>query len=87
MKRAYEKPQILFESFSVSTNIAGDCEGNPVGNPSRGSCPVISSSGDRIFDTAAHGCDYTPTQMGGVDDMWDGYCYHVPTEYNNLFNS
>ena len=29
MKKAYSKPDIVFEDFSLSTNIAAGCEENP----------------------------------------------------------
>ncbi|MBQ8813372.1 MAG: hypothetical protein IJZ85_02590 [Lachnospiraceae bacterium] len=87
MKKAYVKPEIMFENFSLSTNIAGDCEGI-VGNPSKGTCAVLGTGGIAVFDSkVGSACEYTPTEMGGTEDQWDGACYHVPTEYNNLFNS
>lgn len=86
MKRVYEKPQIVFENFSISTNIAGDCE-SIVGNPSKGTCAVLGTGGIAMFDNSVENCVYTPGDMGGTEDEWDGFCYHVPTEYNNLFNS
>lgn len=87
MKKVYEKPLIMFEDFTMSTNIAGDCEGEPVGNPSRGTCAVIGTGDIFIFSGTVTECDYKPEDMGGEADKWDGLCYHVPTEYNNLFNS
>lgn len=87
MKKKYIKPQIYFEDFSPSTNIAGDCEGI-VGNASKGTCAVLGTGGIDIFDGEVGAvCVYTPTDLGGKEDEWDGACYHVPTEYNNLFNS
>ena len=87
MKKVYQKPAIMFEDFSLSVNVASDCEGVPVGNPSRGTCGIITSSGDIIFTDGITDCEFTPVDMGGEEDQWDGFCYHVPTEYNNLFNS
>lgn len=87
MKKTYSKPEILFESFTMSTNIAAGCE-KIVGNPSKGSCAVNSSGGISVFDaTVGAACAFTPGDMGTEEDMYDGFCYHVPTEYNNLFNS
>lgn len=87
MKKTYIKPQIMFESFSVSENIAGDCE-RIVGNPSKGTCAVVGSGGVAVFTDSMQACDFTPEGMGQTkNDEWDGFCYHVPTEYNNLFNS
>lgn len=86
MKKRYKKPRIVFEDFTLSTNIAGTCE-SIVGNPSKGTCAVIGTGGIDMFDGMVGACVYTPEDMGGTADEWDGFCYHVPTEYNNLFNS
>lgn len=86
MKKAYKKPEIMFEDFSLSGNIAGTCEGI-VDNESKGICAVIGTGDIYMFDGLVSQCDYTPEDMGGKEDEWDGFCYHVPTEYNNLFNS
>jgi hypothetical protein len=87
MKKEYSKPIVVFENFSLSTNIAGTCE-SIVGNPSKGTCAVLGTGGIAVFTSEMSGiCFFTPTDMGGEEDKWDGFCYHVPTEYNNLFNS
>ena len=87
MKKVYEKPLIMFENFEMSTNIAGDCEGI-VGNATKGTCAVIGTGNIAMFDgTVGKACEYKPEDLGGAEDQWDGFCYHVPTEYNNLFNS
>lgn len=80
MKKAYVKPYIVFEDFSMSTNIAGDCELDTPEPSSAQSCgyPI---KGSVVFVEGAQ-CTYKP--QGGV---YNGYCYHVPTENNNLFNS
>lgn len=88
MKKVYSKPEVMFEDFTMSTNIATGCE-RTVGNHSKGSCAVVGTGNVAVFtNTMINICDYTPTEVGGnKDDEWDGFCYHVPTEYNNLFNS
>lgn len=87
MKKVYEKPAIVFESFALSENIAANCE-SIVGNPSKGTCAVIGTGGIALFDNTVGACVFTPTDMGyEKEDEYDGACYHVPTEYNNLFNS
>lgn len=86
MKKVYTAPEILFESFVMSTNIAGDCE-SIVGNPTKGTCAVIGTGNQAIFGGDVDACDFTPESMGGSNDMWDGFCYHVPTEKYTLFNS
>lgn len=81
MKKAYSKPQILFESFALSTSIAGDCE-KMVGNPSRGTCGLPGTGGLTVYLDTVSGCDFTQDDGAG-----DGFCYHAPTDLNNLFNS
>ena len=87
MKKSYNKPQIMFESFLMSTNIAGNCEAPFVDNPTKGSCAVIGSGGLAIFDGLVSACNADPKEMQLPADMWNGLCYHVPTEAANLFNS
>lgn len=88
MKKKYQKPEIMFEDFSLSTNIAGDCEAPFVNNATKGSCAVLGTGGIAVFDAkVGSACVYTSTDMGFGEDHYDGLCYHVPTEYNNLFNS
>lgn len=83
MKKKYVKPQIYIENFSLDTTIAGDCEGI-VGNPTKGTCAVLGTGGIAMFEDGMPSiCDYTPPD----GDKYDSFCYHVPTEYNNLFNS
>lgn len=85
MKKEYVKPVIVFESFSLSTNIAADCD-NIVGNQSEGSCAVLGTGGIAIFNDLVHACStYPPGDSSG--DMWDKLCYHVPLEGSKLFNS
>ncbi len=81
MKKEYVKPVIVFESFSLSTNIAADCE-SIVGNPSQDQCPVMGSGEIAIFNDLVSTCVYHPPE-----DEWDGLCYHVPIEGHKLFNS
>ena len=87
MKKRYEKPQIVFEDFTLSTNIAGTC-GNVIDLQSSGICAMWGTGDIFIFVTGVQACEYTPTDMGYVDDdVYDGICYHVPFETKNLFNS
>jgi hypothetical protein len=81
MKRAYTKPDILFESFSLSTSIAGNCA-VPTNLPAPGQCGL--AYGWRvIFLDSLHGCNKTfPKELGN-----DVICYDNPSESNNLFRS
>lgn len=83
MKKVYSKPEILFENFATSTSIAAGCDGPKVG-PVVDSCFVGGTGDVHMFDSDMQNvCYYTP-QPG---DPFDGYCYHTPTDSNNLFNS
>ena len=84
MKKTYSKPEIMFESFTMSTNIAAGCE-NTFGLYSRGVCGFPGDAPNmNIFNKNAGGdC----TVDGGDADEYDGLCYHVPLESDNLFNS
>lgn len=87
MKKTYTKPIIMFENFTMSTNIAGDCEPPYVGNHSKGVCAVIGNGGIGVFSGDIAGCDFSPTDLGGLEDEYNGLCYHVPVDENSLFNS
>lgn len=85
MKKAYLKPMIVFESFTLSTNIAGDCEIR-TWTPSSGNCAyeITDEFGDTsfVFLDTIQAC--TTHQQ---DDGTSGFCYHVPYDNNTLFNS
>lgn len=86
MKKVYSKPVIVFDNFSLSTNIAGDCE-KDVTNSVKGSCgmPADDLEGFEsffIFTSAAEGCT-----LEMDDGSHNSICYHVPTDQNELFNS
>lgn len=85
MKKTYQKPEIMFEDFSLSTNIAGDCEGPHVHNPAKGSCGIPGSNGTILFSSSISDCNFD--WMAFFGDDYNGLCYHVPTETSNLFNS
>ena len=83
MRKTYSKPEVMFENFAMSINIAVGCEGPQVG-PVKDTCYVVGTGGVKMFDSdMVNVCDYVPSP----GDPYDGYCYHVPTESNNLFNS
>lgn len=86
MKKTYKKPEILFESFSMSTNIAGDCE-SIVGNPTRGTCGVLGNEPgiDNLFFATMTGVD--GCQFEAEDSTNNTFCYHIPEGGPNWFNS
>lgn len=85
MKKVYSKPEIMFEDFTLSVNIAGDCE-EKTNLPSNSTCGM-DFSGLKVFLDGISGCsDITVTNLGG-DGEYNGICYHIPTGDKNLFNS
>ena len=77
MKKNYSKPEIVFESFTLSTNIAAGCEiKHPL--PTSGQCG-IEFDGDVIF---VEGACPDP-----VVDGTGGFCYHNPSDLDRMFNS
>lgn len=82
MKKVYEKPKIMFESFTLSTNIAGDCD-HQTSLQTAGFCG-LDFGGDIVFLTNVTGCE---EQYEADDGSFNGICYHNPTETTNLFNS
>jgi len=80
MKKSYSKPEIAYESFATSTSIAIGCELiTPM--PSYDEYCGYPIQGTVVFVEGAQ-CKNKP-QNG----EYNGFCYHVPNEYNNLFNS
>ena len=81
MRKAYVKPEIFFEDFSLSTSIA--------------SCAVVTSApneGQLCGYAPAEGWDpiFADTTKGCVSITPEGentLCYDVPTDSPNLFNS
>ena len=88
MKKIYQKPQIMFEDFSVSTNIATGCE--HISNGTYAVCPIeLPGFGGLqnvvVFTSEVSGC--TAVNPNGYPDGYNGVCYHVPSEANNVFTS
>lgn len=81
MKKKYIKPEIMFESFTLSTNIAGDCT-QPNSLQSENVCG-LDFGGDIIFLTGVTGCEL----QFETDDGSSGVCYHNPYATSLLFNS
>lgn len=79
MKKAYSKPEIMFESFISSTNIAG-C-GVDTNLPSKDVCGIPQGPGVTLFMEGISGCSVN------VKDGDNNVCYHNPTDTNMLFGS
>jgi hypothetical protein len=87
MKKAYSKPDIVFEDFSLSTNIAAGCEEKPFGHSDQ--CGV--KWGKKIIFTLTMtncGTKIVEGQESGADaDEYNKLCYHNPYESYNVFYS
>jgi hypothetical protein len=82
MRKTYTKPQIMFENFTLSTNIAGPCE-HVTKLPSALQCPYEDPELEvNVFVERANGCSYTV-----ASGEHNGICYHIPSENYNLFGS
>ena len=77
MKKTYEKPRIVFDSFELSQSIAGDCE-LLKGNSAENACPVYVKGTDYTLFADVGNCYWVPHEP---------VCYHVPIDTNNVFSS
>lgn len=83
MKKTYEKPEVFFENFSLCTNIAAGCElKTNLQSSNMHGCGYVFGRGEPMVFTLDIGCETT-----AGDGVYNGICYHIPTEANNLFNS
>lgn len=86
MKKTYFKPEIMFEDFTLSNNIAAGCE-IKTNTPSLNQCGV-NLSGINVFITGMNGCAFGVGKPGDIDAQYgDTICYQVPVGVENLFNS
>ncbi len=89
MKKTYLKPQITFESFSLSTCIAGTC-GIKTDLQSQYVCG-LEFGDEMIFTSAISGCTTAVTDgsisVPGQNGSLNPICYHSPTETSRLFGS
>ena len=80
MKKTYAKPQIVFESFQLTANIAGDCNTKP--NSTNEATCGYNDNGWIVFQNSAV-CNV----QVGPDGKHNGLCYHVPTGDMSVFTS
>ena len=81
MKKEYTKPDILFESFSLSTSIAASCPratNTPYAQTCSAKLPGVPVS---VFTASINSC------VIKAAGQYNGICYDVPTADNSLFNS
>ena len=80
MKKTYAKPQIVFESFQLTANIAGGCNTGP--NSADEATCGYNDNGWIVFQNSAV-CNFP----AGPDGKHNGLCYHVPTGDMSVFTS
>ena len=84
MRKAYTKPEILFENFAVCTSIAtGGCKFTSVtlGEDVIGCAYVDKRYPNKMIFTSALACTTKED-----DEDYNGICYHTPLDHN-LFTS
>ena len=81
MRKAYNKPEIIFESFKMTESIARNCT-HIINTHSQNACGV-EFGGQTLFVDTVSVCTWA------IDDgnTNDGICYHVPIPGNTYFNS
>ena len=83
MKKVYSKPEIMFEDFTLCTNIAAGCEAKTNMPSNIEGCGYTPEGVTyAIFLEGMNGCD-----RKYADGAYNGICYHVPLESNTVFNS
>ena len=76
----------MFESFTLSTSIAGDCEVK-IHTPNNTTCGYTPEGLNyKIFVSGISECEAAGNQVVN-DDIANGFCYHVPLATQTLFNS
>lgn len=86
MRKTYEKPIIVFESFKMSTNIAAGCQLTNV-TLSSGVHGCGYQVGDGRFDNTVVFTSAMECMTTEDDGDYNGICYHVPTDGHSLFTS
>ena len=81
MKKPYNKPDVVFESFSLNTSVAANCALEA--NFSMGACGFEFTDTMTIFIDYTQGC----TTIDTNNKYGDLVCYHNPADWNRLFNS
>ena len=72
----------MFENFTLSENIAGDC-GVKIHTLVEDTCAYETTGGIAYFTYGlVKNCEYD-----APSDDFDGICYHNPTDTARLFNS
>ena len=75
----YTKPEIMFDSFELSENIAS-CAYLDTATSGQGECQIIDTETGWVIFTVTNGCSQTPEDGLNI-------CYEVPFEGYNVFVS
>lgn len=89
--KKYTKPMIVFESFTLSTNVANTCEiTDPMDEQLKLPGIIIGGKQAYLF-TAEENCNAAVDFDSNGAPMYQGQytyiCYHNPTTELNLFDS
>ena len=81
MKKTYVKPELYFENFELSSNIAAGCQW--ISTSAENVCPVtVDMDGfGKVQIFVKDSCKYY------APDLQDKVCYHSPQDNNNVFTS
>ncbi|MGN1349195.1 MAG: hypothetical protein ACI4VI_09650 [Acutalibacteraceae bacterium] len=80
MKKLYQSPQILFESFELSSSVAAGC--GAIAKPNAAyMCPVKDPEIGLTIFTKETDCQLTSP------GYYDRVCYNIPLENNSVFTS
>ena len=81
-KKAYKRPELYYESFTLSQNIASSCEGIALFNENICGVKVDMMDIEMIIYGNGNGaCEFQPPNPENL------ICYHVPSDANNVFSS
>ena len=84
MKKVYSKPDVVFESFSLSTSIAACAYKTGTDLQAARQCGYDYGGIILFLDDMGLAC---AVQIEDGSAVFDGICYHVPTTETALFNS
>ncbi|MCD7807962.1 MAG: hypothetical protein LUH02_01360 [Erysipelotrichaceae bacterium] len=91
MKKKYEKPGLIYESFELNQTIAESCGvtggGNSLGTPSHWSkdtCGWSIGGNIVLWGSASNGCNDIVENDDGAPD---GMCYNNPSPGQTIFSS
>ena len=81
MKKVYSKPEIMFENFTTSTNIAGNCDIINSNANANANCSYASAFGNVFVSSPT--CEIT-----APNGEYGNICYHIPHDaMDQLFTS